>query len=363
MFKTTIHKTVSNDLIRLNNVKTRLKEHKHFFNSGIWMVDVRCACKIGGEKGTHQLKNAVSPPLPLFNKKLYNLLYKLTGLSFFVWVKNKTEQEYKIDLVFISRCNTIKFFDIKNGWVLTYYPSPPPTTQDIKIKHSIFFRLFKTIEANFISIKGIQYKKEKYIAAPLLTFHPDINKYTLEIFNRYEKYIQTSKGITQPSLFLGCILYLESMISDPSFKDFIKHHRSGIVDIDQTMVYYPSHGDFNSDNILIHEDEIIVIDLEEFGALLPGFFDLMYLCNAIHIKKAYKIAPYLDPFVTCVKESFLDKKVLSFEFLKFIHWVFYHSIFYRQTLNLSVENSDNLNKSWKSLLTKHLSDINLQIPI
>jgi len=355
MFKTTIYKTISKELNRLKHVKSCIKEHEHLFNHGIWLVDLRCGWKVGGESGTLQLRDAVSPPLDFLNRKIYDAIYRITGASILVLVNKNAEKEYKIDLVFTSRRHTIKFFDIRNGWVLTYYPSSIRLTEDIKSNNSSYFILFKTVEESIVTINGIDYKREKYIDAPLLTLHAEINKFTLEIFYRYHKYLQINEGTTQPNLFLDCISYLGSMISESSFEEFINRHLTEIKEIDKNLIYYPSHGDFNCDNILIHEGEIIVIDLEEFGTLLPGFFDLMYISNALRIKRIYTQNPYSGPFMACVRASFTDERELSFPFLKFMFWIFYHAPFYRKSIKLSVESKMTVNRSWKNLVKNHLS--------
>lgn len=346
MIFSNIYKAITTDLKRFKKGKKNLKDHKHLLHPGLWLMDVRSSWRIGIGKESIQTKNAISPPYVDAKKKLYGIYYRLTGASLFFLTKGKSQEiEFDFDLVFFSRSDTIKFFDFKNEWVLTYYPNPIDIKTDIQELHKPFFSIFKTVDVEQIIINNITYKKEKFLSSPILALNPEKLKYAKDIFKNYNKYLNISKGTTQPGLFLNGIKYMATILSDPTFDAFVKRHSIQLDAIDKNLLYYPAHGDFNAENIIVHNDQVVIIDLDEFGTLLPGFFDLMYLCRPFELNEAYNKPGFTDLFDTCLVESF-DSYRPDFSYLHLIMWIFYNTPYYREAVNLSPVNKNVLVSSW-----------------
>lgn len=354
------YKIFKNHLSNCNNqsklIKKALTIHKDILASGIWSIN---------QFNARNIKYDSVGKIDYYSKKSKKSSINDTIKSVIEWyyfnfriISNSTTYNYSY--IYLSRAGTIKFFDFKNKCVLTF-----DTNKEIDINKNIngsFSKVFNIINKEPILINGRKYIKEKFISSDPLEAVPYRHLHIIEVLKTYIQYLNLEEGIIKPRLFIVSIEYIYKHSSDPSLKAFIEERIDQLNIIDQQLLYYHAHGDFTPRNIYFHKNEYYVIDIDDFGVYLPGFFDVMHLCTSYTLKSNYNLGLYDEYINLCIKKSFSVPDIPDEITWKFIIWVFYHSPHYANAISVNSHTPQKIDSSWTSFKSKHLeqsSPVNL----
>jgi len=345
---------ITNCIKQSQIIKNNFSIHKDILAPGIWNINQFHAKNIK-HIPIGKIDYYSSKKTPPSYKKIIKNIIELYFFNFRIIISSPVN---KYSYMYISRAGIIKIFNFKDQLVLT---SCHHNDQEIfKNINSCFLKFFKTPGKTLVWINNRKYIQENFITSKPLEALPDKDLHVIEVFKKYIGYLNLEEGILQPGIFLDSIKYIYKTTSDLSLKAFIEEKIQELELIDHQILYYNAHGDFSLRNIYFHEKEYFVIDIDDFGIFLPGFFDVVHLCKSRLLKPSSSSGLYDEYLNLCFKKSFISSIVPENLILNFIILIFNHSPHYAKALSINSHTTLRIDSSWSSFKSKYLDSTTME---
>ena len=342
-----IFKNHINNCVKQSQViKKNFTEHKNILAPGIWNMNQYHA------KNIHY--NSIGK-IDYYSKRKTSFGFKqiiknLIDLYYFNFHITLSSTSHNCTYMYLSRGGTIKFFNFKDQFVLTSCPNEKIDNN----KNNNFLKVFKTPIKTPIWIDSRKYIIERFIPSQPLEALTDKHFHVIEVVKKYIDYLNHEEGTLKPGIFLDSITHIYNTTTDLTLKSFIEEKIQQLELIDQQLLYYRAHGDFTLRNIYSYDNEYFVIDIDDFGVLLPGFFDVVHLCKSRALKINRDLGLYDKYLNACFKKSFLSSEIPDSLMVKFIIWTFYHSPHYANAISINSHTTLRIDSSWSSVQSQYL---------
>ncbi|MBT0813159.1 hypothetical protein KIH41_17860 [Litoribacter ruber] len=244
--------------------------------------------------------------LTLINKTYRLVLYKLNPPP-------------KFTTALITRSGRVRLIDSERLFV--YSPKSRNTLLPLFLED--FFRFFDIPMISTARIKGKSYFKERFYGREQLHESYRCHVYFRQICQKYSQYLSYRKGLLMPDLFWGTMNILDRTLKSETFSEFIAEQFDNLLWAEEHMLYYPSHGNLRSEKVIVCKKRFFILNLVNFGMLMPGFYDVVILQNDLKSKDVLLDEKSEEFIEQCVALSFDEKSNLSPQVIHFISWVFW----------------------------------------
>ncbi|WP_143961633.1 hypothetical protein [Litoribacter populi] len=185
-----------------------------------------------------------------------------------------------------------------------------------------YFRFFEKPIITTAQIKDKHFFKERFYGKEQLHESYRCHAYFRQIASKYVQYLNYRKGVLMPDFFWGTMNLLKNTLKSKTLQEFIDLEFDSLFWAEQHLLYFPSHGNFQSEKVITCGKRYFILNLVDFGTMMPGFHDIVTLQMDLEEKGRRMDDAEHVLIEKCINRSFSEEPNLSPYIISFISWVF-----------------------------------------